>query len=305
MKWKRCSGNPASCRVNNEEEAVTSDPLPEIKENEAEGATADLYDDIRAVIRVPMVNLVFRHMATVPGCLSWAWATIRPLYINHAIPDAAANLTSEVMPGYAVDLTKPAALSNLTLLDVIAIEQVLDAYGRANPMNLIGLKIIDLALDKAPQAPGTGNAPPLSMQALMKPDGLTNLLPMTDPATASEQISTALNRLARQIHGGDTGVIPSLYRHFGKWPDFLNALEAQLNPIFSGDVFEHTAHIMQTTGEGVASELYATLPLPEMDQPDQATATALKRLIRQFPPNICRMTVLATLLRRGLSMIKV
>jgi len=37
-----------------------------------------------------------------------------------------------------------------------------------------------------------------------------------------------------------------------------------------------------------------------MAQPDSSTATALKRLIGQFPPNICRMTVLATLLRRGL-----
>nr|NKB46120.1 hypothetical protein [Alphaproteobacteria bacterium] len=57
-------------------------PLPEIKEGDAVGETAALYDDIRAVIGVPMVNLIFRHMATVPGCLLWAWGTVRPPYIS-------------------------------------------------------------------------------------------------------------------------------------------------------------------------------------------------------------------------------
>lgn len=275
-------------------------PLPEIKEDDATGEIAALYDDIRAVVNVPMVNLIFRHMATVPGCLMWAWGTIRPLYVGGEILNAAAALTANVLPGHAADLNTPIANTNLSSADVVAIDRVLDAYGRANPMNLIGLKIIDLALDGTSQSPGTSKGPALNKSDLIKPKGLIELLPMVDPATSPFRTHYALHNLAHQIHGGDTGVIPSLYRHFGQWPGFLENLEGALTPLFADDTFERAAQTMQRTGEANALTLYETLPLPDMAQPDSSSATALKRLIGQFPPNICRMTVLATLLRRGL-----
>ncbi len=275
-------------------------PLPEIKEGDAVGETAALYDDIRAVIGVPMVNLIFRHMATVPGCLLWAWGTVRPLYISGEIPSAASALTASVLPGHTTELSTPIAKTGLSPSDVEAIDRVLDAYARANPMNLIGLKIIDLALDGVPQNPSIGKAPPLTAPDLKTPNSLAGLLPMADPATVPTRTQNALNSLARQIHGGDTGVIPSLYRHFGEWPVFLETLEGALASLFVDDSFENSARAMQDTGEAVAFSLYESLPLPDLAQPDSSTAAALKGLIGQFPPNICRMTVLATLLRRGL-----
>lgn len=274
--------------------------LPEVKEGDAVGETAALYDDIRAVIGVPIVNLIFRNMATVPGCLLWAWGTIRPLYINGEIPNAAEELTAEVMPGHRADLSQPIAEASLSSSDVSDIDRVLDTYGRANPMNLIGLKIIDLALDATPQGPGVNRVPALKESALLKPQGLRDLLPMTDPLNAPAATQSALNSLARQIHGGDTGVIPSLYRHFGGWPGFLERLKPALDPVLSGGTFEAAAQQMLSAGEAVAQSFYKTLPLQDLDTPDPSTTTALKNLINQFPPNICRMTVLATLLRRGL-----
>lgn len=274
--------------------------LPEIKEGDAVGETAALYDDIRAVIGVPIVNLIFRNMATVPGCLLWAWGTIRPLYVNGEIPKVAEALTAKVMPGHRADLSQPIADAGLSQSDVSDIDRVLDTYGRANPMNLVGLKIIELALKGTPQEQGVTRVPALNESALLKPKGLRDLLPMTDPLTAPATTQDALNRLARQIHGGDTGVIPSLYRHFGGWPVFLERLEPALDPVLSGDAFEAAAQQMLTASEAYAQSLYKTLLLQDLDTPDSSTATALKGLINQFPPNICRMTVLATLLRRGL-----
>lgn len=274
--------------------------LPEIKEQEAEGEVAALYDDIRAVIGVPMVNLIFRHMATIPGCLQWTWATTRPLYLNGTIPTAAAALTSKAMPGKTTDLAPAIETARLKPTDVKNIERVLDAYGRANPMNLIGLQIIDLALDGAAQKPGLEPTKPLHVEDLSRPSGLTPLLPMADPTTAPPQTRNALQRLAFQIHRADTGVVPSLYRHFSDWPDFLVALEAVLDSVLEGTSFEDAVRDMQNNGEKTASKLYWTLPLPDMTPPDSQTRSALKKLIGQFPTNICRMTVLATLLARGL-----
>ncbi len=278
---------------------MPADPLPEIKENAAEGRVAALYDDIRTVIGVPIVNLIFRNMATVPGCLDWAWAVIRPLYVHGEIPAAADSLTESVLPGKSANLTAPITAEGLSLTDVAEIARVLESYGRANPMNAVGLNVIGLVLDQAPKKNSTGTVDPLSDDQLRKPEGMTDLLPMVDPTTAQKRTRAALTRLAIQIHGSDTGVIPSLYRHFGAWPAFLEALEDALAPALS-DGIEEAAQSMLKNSRAVARALYGTLPLPKMPFPDEQATATLNHLITQFPPNICRMTVLATLLRRGL-----
>ena len=44
-----------------------SDPLPAISESEATGLIAQIYTDIRSVNGVSAVNLIWRHLATIPG----------------------------------------------------------------------------------------------------------------------------------------------------------------------------------------------------------------------------------------------
>jgi len=53
------------------------DPIPAISESEATGLIAEIYADIRSVYRVGVVNLIWRHLATIPGGLPWVWSTIR------------------------------------------------------------------------------------------------------------------------------------------------------------------------------------------------------------------------------------
>ena len=50
-----------------------TDPLPAIAEADATGAVALMFADIRAVTGVGVVNLIWRHLATIPGGLAWAW----------------------------------------------------------------------------------------------------------------------------------------------------------------------------------------------------------------------------------------
>ena len=48
---------------------VAADPVPSIREADATGDIAVLYDDIRATLGVPVVNLIWRHLAVLPGGL--------------------------------------------------------------------------------------------------------------------------------------------------------------------------------------------------------------------------------------------
>ena len=59
-----------------------SDPFPAIAEAAATGETAELFADIRATVGVRVVNLVWRHLATLDGALPWAWAAVKPLYLH-------------------------------------------------------------------------------------------------------------------------------------------------------------------------------------------------------------------------------
>jgi hypothetical protein len=56
-----------------------SDPLPAITEA---AAIAAIFADIRQVLGVDVVNLIWRHLATVDGALPWAWQALRPLYVD-------------------------------------------------------------------------------------------------------------------------------------------------------------------------------------------------------------------------------
>ena len=58
-----------------------SDPVPAVIEA-ATGETAEIFADIRRVLGVEVVNLIWRHLATIPGALPCVWGMLRPLYLE-------------------------------------------------------------------------------------------------------------------------------------------------------------------------------------------------------------------------------
>jgi len=52
--------------------------LAEIREDGAPPEIAALYAELRQATGVPLVNLIHRHLATLPGVLPWVWQAIRP-----------------------------------------------------------------------------------------------------------------------------------------------------------------------------------------------------------------------------------
>jgi hypothetical protein len=73
-----------------------SDPFPAIAEPAATGETAALFADIRATIGVRVVNLVWRHLATLNGALPWAWQAVKPLYVRGMADRAVVDFRREM-----------------------------------------------------------------------------------------------------------------------------------------------------------------------------------------------------------------
>src|SRR5271169_2727923 len=63
--------------------------LLEVSEADAPESVQEIYRDIRRLSGVPMVALIFRHIATYPEILEEVWTSIGPLFRVGRSQDAA------------------------------------------------------------------------------------------------------------------------------------------------------------------------------------------------------------------------
>ena len=59
---------------------IASDPVPAVIESEATGEIKEIFDDIKNVTGVDVVNLVWRRLAVTKDALSSVWDVLRPVY---------------------------------------------------------------------------------------------------------------------------------------------------------------------------------------------------------------------------------
>jgi hypothetical protein len=127
------------------------DPVPAIAEAAATGETATIFADLRATLGVNVVNLIWRHIATFPGALAWAWSTIRRILASYnrsnamnlaalsalvrridGVPPATSN------PSAAMDLPQEAGIEG-TLPKLLTLSEVAPATAALiREINLLG-----------------------------------------------------------------------------------------------------------------------------------------------------------------------
>ena len=107
-----------------------SHPFPAIAEAEACGETAALFADIRATVGVRVVNLVWRHLATMDGALPWAWAAVKPLYQQGMVDQAVVGFRQTMIVPVLVTLAGDEPAS---------VDAVLASYDHSNTVNLFSL----------------------------------------------------------------------------------------------------------------------------------------------------------------------
>jgi hypothetical protein len=192
-----------------------ADPFPAVAEAAAAGEIADLFADIRATVGVRVVNLVWRHLATIDGALPWAWAAVKPLYL-WGIPDSAALRFREGM-------TLP-SLSSLAGDQPESVDDILASYDHSNTINLFALGALVAWLRDETARDGTPEGGP----RLPAPDvALPKLATAEDVTPETWALVLRLNRFGdpHQV------ILASMYRHLAHAPDFLRRVEAALAPV--------------------------------------------------------------------------
>lgn len=210
--------------------AAPAPPAPafaELREADAPPAIASIYGALRAASGVPLVNLIWRHMATMPGVLEWAWEATRGPLESGAVAAARARVAAALPP--PAGLAPAAAIPGLDHAARQAPLAVVESYNRGNLTNLIVLTALRRAAEGT--TPAAEAAP---LPAAAPPD--TAPLPPVPPLPVLAGLDPATRDLVRALgarHAGATagGVVPSLYLHLAHWPGLLQALPGLIGPV--------------------------------------------------------------------------
>jgi len=273
-----------------------NDPVPAIAEASATGAVAELFADIRRVLGVEVVNLIWRHLATIPDALPWTWGMLRPLYADSTIAAEARALHGWLalppLPPLPSDLF---AAIGLGKDDLTSIRNILAAYDRTNAMALVALSALLCRLDGpaaaagqrdeerprlSPDPPAPISLPPLpALDALPSPVG--NLV-------------LSLNRLGTHR---ETPVLASMYRHLAYWPVYLALSWALIAPLDADGSLERAIADALTGARARAARLAPQLRAPPLDA---ATEDGIRAAVEPFASDvIAKMVVICALLRRA------
>ena len=273
--------------------------LPELRAEDAKGNIKLIYQAIENALGVRLVNLVYRHLATVPGTLEWSWGVVGKPFEDGVFAVRASALTADL---FVPEFNRLAASKNcvpgrwLDGDDRRRICETLDAYNRANPMNGISLCVISLALKNG--RPAQFTAP-----KFLKTQSLPDLLPLASLEALPPEIMNVLYTLAYHTAGEATKIVPSLYRHFVGWPTFLEELGVWLELMSEAGTINEISSRVLTGANEIAENIYQELasPPPEASVPTSEIRSTLIETIRIFPPTICRMIVIGGMLRAALT----
>ena len=58
------------------------DPVTAISENEAKGKTAEIFEDIRNTMNIPLITSIWRGLASMDNSLEDIWLLTKPIYLS-------------------------------------------------------------------------------------------------------------------------------------------------------------------------------------------------------------------------------
>ncbi len=270
----------------------SGDPVPAIAEADATGEIDALYADIRRTLGVPVVNLIWRHLATFPGGLSWAWESLRPLYAGGTVAAQAATLQAGLeapfLPGLSAPVISAAGLSDP---DLAKIRMIQDSYERSNALNMVALSALLAQLEGRTE---TAAAPSSSIEEPPVTGEMPALLTLAEMAPDVATLVLDLNRI-----GDRDEILASMYRHLAHWPAYLALVHALLVPFAARGALEPL--ITKTIADGRRRGAEIADGLADPEPPDPAVQVQVQAaLVKFIDEPIGKMIAIVPLLQKAL-----
>jgi hypothetical protein len=237
--------------------------LPELAERDATGELAAIYAEIKRLGGVPMVALIFRHLATIPGTLEWMWNAVGPAWRSGQLQEAAWRVARSVPLEPLVSI--PRAALRAWSVDAAGEREILDvlvAYNRANPENMLTMLCVLRLL------PGRnwGQTPIQRIQepelSKLESDPSLSIVPMADITKLPREVLDVLDLVAAPGEPGAPCVVQSLYRHFCHRPAFLAAIVMSLRARFDDGSIERAVGAVHAAMSREADAIVRSLQAP-------------------------------------------
>jgi hypothetical protein len=275
-----------------------SDPVPAITEADATGEIAEIFADIRCVLEVGVVNLIWRHLATLPGALPWVWGALGPLYADGTIEREAAALRGTLalpeLPAFPAEVFAAAGLIDE---DLQQIRNVLDTYHRTNAMALIALSAVLSRLDGTSSdtvhaLSASANLPRVPQAPLMLP----SMLDLADMSPATAKLVVVQNRLGTR-HANP--LLASMYRHLAHWPPYLALAWTLIAPLDADGRLHRVMAEVLAQARSRAAGIAGRLPMSDA-MPEPGVCAAVGDGLGHFTDEaILKMVVICALLRKA------
>ena len=257
--------------------------FPEVHPLNASPEIAAIYADIRAVSGLAMVNLIWRHLAALPGILEWAWKGVRPIVGSQELMAARQRLIDAIelptLPPVTLEAWQAAGVGGVELN---SFRDMMADYVRGNSTNIIVLTALRLRLE------GINHHTP-AFSAAAAPAALTPSPPLPRINTLDSSLADAIRALAQRHEGAQGGIIPSLYLELVRWP----ALTATF-PYWLESLYEPSAMRKARESTCRAAEREALTLLPALDPAPPNVAEmrpALERFTRLIIPDLTPVCV--------------
>ena len=263
--------------------------LAELPEAQATGRSREIYAEMKLLGGVPMVALIFRHLATLPGALEWMWEAVGPAWRSGRLQETAWRVAREA----ELPLLPPMSRAALRALGVDApgeaeIADVLVAYNRANPENLLtNLLVVRLVGGRSGKA--------VEGPAWTPPRAPGPLAPMAQPDAMTPEVRALLDLVAAPGEPGSPRVVQSLYRHFAHRPTFLALAITLLRMRFDDGSIDRATAAVHRAMSREADEIVQSLSAPPAPHPGIEPACA-----RFSGAVIPQMVVVGALLERAM-----
>jgi len=228
--------------------------LPQVPEKDAPPEIAAVYADIQRVSGVPVVNLIWRHFAALPGVLPWAWNAVSPLVGSAAMDAARERIASSAalppVPPRDGGAWREAGVGEKQWRRLMAMD---DVYIRGNLTNVVALTALRLRLEHPDRPAARFPTDKAKSPALQKPD------PLPCIEDVEPDLAAKVRMLARRHEGAGDGLIPSLYLALVQWPGVIANLPDWLSSLYDPPALRAARESICSHAE---AEAQALLPAP-------------------------------------------
>jgi len=260
-----------------------------------DAAIAAIHADICATLAVPAVNLVWRHLATVPAALPWCWRCVRPLYGSGAAAAAAqalyAGLRYPPVPRLAA---AELAAAGIDAGERARIEALLAGYERSNAVNLLALTALRQRLTHRPLQAGSAARDHAPQRAAAVP---APAVPAVALDALAPQLRAQVCELNRIGAAREPAFVATVWRQLAGWPALPGLLLRVLRPLEAHGAARRLTRAVAREADRLGAELLPGLGVAGEAPAAARIETALEPFIDDALP---RTVALVQLVRTAL-----